>query len=82
MARLSTTALTLCMYTKFYSTSWIRLEHSVTKIGGGIVNTPYTWYPEDAGIASWWNLTVKINATGCSARSGTSMSGRGKRESI
>lgn len=34
-----TTALTLCMYTKFYSTSWIRLEHSVTKTGGGIVST-------------------------------------------
>ena len=53
----------------------LREMRRVAKTDGGIVaareSAQYTWYPENAGIKSWWNLTDKMSmAKGCSACSG------------
>lgn len=53
----------------------LREMRRVAKANGGIVaareSAEYTWYPENAGIKAWWDLTDKMSkAKGCRACSG------------
>ena len=50
----------------------LREMRRVAKPNGGIVaareSAQYVWYPENAGIQSWWDLTEKLSlAKGCNA---------------
>lgn len=53
----------------------LREMRRVAKADGGIVaareSARYVWYPENAGIEAWWELTDKMSrAKGCNACSG------------